>query len=441
MPAGEYRAFVAGLQAELDRLSVVQARALQHGQDHGLYAGTGARSMADWLAHELGTAHGDTVGRIRLATALENSDTLAAAVAAGEVSPSAVGAIAGSINQPPPGVSAADLDVLVEVVKGADPKAARAAHERWKQIYSEASETPQQREQRLYAQRSVRFAEPADGMISGTFSLPTLDGRQVMAALSHLAGKPCAEDGRTTEQRLADGLLQLCDAYAKGAVAGGRERPSLLLTASVETLVGLSDAPGNTLFGDLVPAHVLRRLVSTAEVQTAVSDGGEVVALSTTHRLATDGQWRALVARDGGCRWAGCEMPAHFCDVDHLTPWELGGPTELPNLILLCRHHHMVKHAPGTVIVGDAIDLCVQLANGRRVECPPRPLDSGPLGSRSPGLPRPPQLPAAPPPRRPRVTPAPSRSPGATPPQKAARRVTATGRVSVLSPGSATRPN
>lgn len=369
-----FRAYTAGLQTQLDQLALAHARVLQHGQDFGLYGGTGCRSMADWLAQEVGAAHRDTIGKIQLANALDHSDALAAAVAAGQVSPATATAIAPSFVQPPTGVTADDLDALVDAVCGAAPKEAKAAHERWKQICSEASESPEQREARLYAQRSLRFAAPEDGMIAGTFCLPTLAGREVMAAISHIAGKPCAEDGRTTEQRLADGLIQLCDAYAKGTVAGGRERPSILLTASVESLAGLSDAPGHTLFGDLVPVHVLRRYAERADVQTAVKHGAEVLALTTGHRLATDAQWRALVARDGGCRWADCHMPAQFCDVDHLVPWEHGGTTTLDNLVLWCRHHHTVKHLPGTKVIGDAADVQVQLPGGALVHCPPLPL-------------------------------------------------------------------
>ena len=54
--------------------------------------------------------------------------------------------------------------------------------------------------------------------------------------------------------------------------------------------------------------------------------------LGTISRLASDDQYRALVVRDGGCRWPGCEIPAAWCEVDHLVPFP-AGPTDLINLV------------------------------------------------------------------------------------------------------------
>ncbi|MSW21252.1 MAG: DUF222 domain-containing protein [Actinobacteria bacterium] len=369
LSAEQYRTFAAGIQHHLDRITVLHARILQHGQDHGLFTGTGAKSMADWLAQHSGTSHGETASKMKLANSMEKSPELSDAVDNGDISPSTANAISDAVSNAPEG---ADVNDLLDAVKGADPKTAKAVAERWKEENS--TESDEQREARLHKQRSLRFADPVDGMITGTFRLPTLAGREVMTAISHLAGKPSQEDGRTTEQRLADGLVQLCDAYAKGTLAGGRERPTIIITAPIDTLLGLSQQPGHTMLGDLVPAHVVRRLAEQAELQTVITAGNDILALTTTQRLATDNQWRALMVRDGGCRWPGCNIPANWCDADHIIPWEHGGKTVLENLALLCRHHHRVKHGPGTEAIGDASTLRMQLPDGTVVNCPPRPL-------------------------------------------------------------------
>jgi len=374
LDADGFRAWALGLQQQLDRLTVVHARVLAHGQDHGLFSGTGCRSMADWLAKEAGTSVGETLGKIRLANALDNSDALRSAVDSGEMSPATAGVIAAAVNQPPTGVTADDLDALVDTVKGSDPKQARAALEKWKHVYSESVETPEQREARLHSLRSLKFNAPEDGMISGTFRLPTLNGREVMTAIGHLARKQSEDDDRTLEQRMADGLLALCDAYAKGTVTGGRERPQLILTANVETLTGQSNDPGRTLYGDLVPAHLIRRYAENSDVHTVIKHGNNILALTTASRFASEAQWRALVARDGCCRWAGCNAPASKCEIDHLQPVEDGGLTELLNLVLFCRNHHTLKHQPGTEIIGNAHNLQIRLPNGQLLHCPPKPL-------------------------------------------------------------------
>ena len=51
-------------------------------------------------------------------------------------------------------------------------------------------------------------------------------------------------------------------------------------------------------------------------------------------------QRRALTARDKGCTFPGCTRPASWCQVDHVIPWYLGGPTNIDNLQLLCGWHH-----------------------------------------------------------------------------------------------------
>lgn len=47
--------------------------------------------------------------------------------------------------------------------------------------------------------------------------------------------------------------------------------------------------------------------------------------------------------RDGTCRWPGCSMPAHYCQLDHRVEYADGGPTSVDNLVCLCQHHHNVK--------------------------------------------------------------------------------------------------
>jgi 5-methylcytosine-specific restriction endonuclease McrA len=56
---------------------------------------------------------------------------------------------------------------------------------------------------------------------------------------------------------------------------------------------------------------------------------------------------RAVILRDGHCRFPGCDRPHTWCDVHHVVHWAEGGPTALPNLLLLCRRHHRMVHQPG----------------------------------------------------------------------------------------------
>ncbi|AZA11298.1 HNH endonuclease signature motif containing protein [Corynebacterium gerontici] len=50
-----------------------------------------------------------------------------------------------------------------------------------------------------------------------------------------------------------------------------------------------------------------------------------------------------ITMRDLHCRFPGCEVPAHACDIDHVLEFNRGGPTEVSNGQLLCRRHHNMK--------------------------------------------------------------------------------------------------
>jgi hypothetical protein len=51
---------------------------------------------------------------------------------------------------------------------------------------------------------------------------------------------------------------------------------------------------------------------------------------------------RAVIIRDRACRFPGCQQPPAACDVHHVIWRSRGGRTELANLILLCRFHHLI---------------------------------------------------------------------------------------------------
>ncbi|HEV2376476.1 MAG TPA: HNH endonuclease signature motif containing protein, partial [Streptosporangiaceae bacterium] len=51
---------------------------------------------------------------------------------------------------------------------------------------------------------------------------------------------------------------------------------------------------------------------------------------------------RAATARHPCCAFPGCDTPATVCDIHHLVPRSEGGLTALPNLVPLCRFHHLV---------------------------------------------------------------------------------------------------
>jgi Domain of unknown function (DUF222)/HNH endonuclease len=69
--------------------------------------------------------------------------------------------------------------------------------------------------------------------------------------------------------------------------------------------------------------------------------------LGRTTRTVAPAQRNALVVRDGGCAFPGCDRPQDCCEAHHLRHWAHGGPTDLGNLALLCWAHHRAVHEGG----------------------------------------------------------------------------------------------
>ncbi|GAB0107051.1 HNH endonuclease signature motif containing protein [Nocardia sp. JMUB6875] len=86
--------------------------------------------------------------------------------------------------------------------------------------------------------------------------------------------------------------------------------------------------------------EALKMAGGTRPVLVILDDKGIPLYLSYGQRLATSGQRLGLLARDRGCTFPGCDVPADMCAAHHVTDWVKGGPTDLPNLALVCDHHH-----------------------------------------------------------------------------------------------------
>lgn len=361
------RSTAVGLQQHIEQMSVALAKVLHEAENRRAWEGTGARSMADWLAGKTKSSYGQAKRKEQLGKGLSKSKELDEAVKHGVLSPDAATELVEAISNPPDG---ADVGELVNAAKGATPPEARDAAERWKQIHSVESEQAAAR--RRFEQRTVKSSAPRDGLVTTTVVLPVLENRQFHNALEHIKGQSNA-DGRTREQQMADALIALTDAYAKGTVTGGREKPSLLITIPAESMLGSSNQPGVTAHGDHIPAHLVRQMAGNALLRRVLEADGTVLDLGRTVRYATDDQYRVLVVRDGCCRFPGCRIPAGWCDVDHIMAWEHNGPSDLSNEWLLCRFHHTLKHSPGVSAIGDATNTQIRLADGTVIDCSLQP--------------------------------------------------------------------
>ena len=94
-----------------------------------------------------------------------------------------------------------------------------------------------------------------------------------------------------------------------------------------------------------------RRLACDATIAVLIEDAhGRPLGISRQSSKVPRWLRRALSRRDrGGCRFPSCTA-TRYVDAHHIVHWADGGPTDLDNLILLCRFHHRLVHEVGYTI-------------------------------------------------------------------------------------------
>jgi 5-methylcytosine-specific restriction endonuclease McrA len=108
------------------------------------------------------------------------------------------------------------------------------------------------------------------------------------------------------------------------------------------------EQPGQSVLeeGSHVPAGTSQRLACDASrVVMRHDEDGRVVEVGTRTRTIPPALRRALQHRDRGCRFPGCHV--RVGQGHHVRHWAQGGPTELSNLVVLCRRHHRAVHEEG----------------------------------------------------------------------------------------------
>jgi hypothetical protein len=202
-------------------------------------------------------------------------------------------------------------------------------------------------EKRAHAKRSFTLGLPLDGMVRVTGHLDVEAAAIVDAALQPLC-VPTPGDERTPGQKRADALIDVCRLALRTAQLPehGGEPPQVVVTVRYDPLTGqLGGAVLDN--GQRLSAATARRMACDAKVLPFVLGGaGQILDAGRSRRRASGSLRRALVVRDRGCAFPGCDRPPRWCDSHHRRPWSHGGATCLDNLVLLCRRHHRVMHDP-----------------------------------------------------------------------------------------------
>ncbi|MEU6643482.1 DUF222 domain-containing protein, partial [Saccharomonospora sp. NPDC046836] len=196
--------------------------------------------------------------------------------------------------------------------------------------------------------RWLDFHETADG-VTGTFGLDKETGTLLSNLLSPLTTPRSSDDGpdlRSRDERCGDAFTEILALAARcpDTPTEAGEPVTLLVSATLDQLttgIGQGLVDGHLSMS----AGQIRRMACDAKAAPMVfGTASEVLDVGRTTRTVPRSLRRALIHRDKGCTFAGCDRKAKWCQAHHIVEWSNGGPTTLDNLTLVCPHHHRVVH-------------------------------------------------------------------------------------------------
>jgi hypothetical protein len=356
MRDSELAALVVAVEKVGRRVDALKVAVLQQADVAAVRTQTGARTTPLWLRGAADVATWQGRARLELGRELGERPATAAAFAVGDISQDAATAICQGLRDLPAGVPAAKTreveQLLIEVARD---DGTRAVNHHATQIrYRFGPEMLEESERRTRENRFLALTTRPDGSVAIKGLLDKAAGALVGAVLGPLAAPTPAADGtpdpRDCGARYADALAELCQRATPGLPEVRGERPNVALTISWETLQSDSagHAPAMLDTGAVLSFEAVRKLLCDANIYPVVLGGsGEALDIGRASRVVPTGMRRALVARDQGCTFPGCDRPPSWCDAHHIQYWSRGGPTALSNLTLLCSHHHDVVHHAG----------------------------------------------------------------------------------------------
>jgi hypothetical protein len=349
--------------AEIERLaSAGKLLSARRVESSNVWRRTGHRSAAAHLADATGTGLGPAITTLETARQLGELPATDDALRGGRLSEAQVKEIAGAaILQP---------DAEQELVDAAGKQPLNVLKLRCRRV--RAGNTDQHESyERIRRGRYLRHWSDPDGAVRFDARLTPDDGARLIASVKAEAARLGSEARRAgrdegTRALAADALFSLAcgatddpvEAGAEGSPAGGRtvsdgasrcgrSGPTAMVHVRVDhaALVRGHVEPGEICeipgIGP-IPVEVARQLAADSILSVLVTDGVDVTSVSSARRSIPARVRTALLERDRRCVVSGCGV-VDGLEIDHVHEFGKGGPTELANLVRLCRWHHYLK--------------------------------------------------------------------------------------------------
>jgi hypothetical protein len=355
---------VGELSTAANRVAAVLTKAARAADRREAYRRDGAVTMKSWLRGNCRLAPAEATAIVSTGRRLEQLPATARAFADGEISALHARVITRAVTPArvakaaEAGIDLAETDdILAGLARETTPDETARAVARWVAGVDPDGALDDAADVR----RRFTMASGLDGRVHLRGDMDAVGGEYLHAALEALMnGDRPAADPRSHAERQADALVAL----ARRALDGGSlpdvrgERPHVRVTIDWMALCaerGAYGVAGGELgwAGPITPETARRLACDAGVVRIITGPTGLPLDVGREQRTASAAIRRAVELRDGHCVFAGCDVPAAWCDVHHVVHWAYGGPTSCDNGALLCERHHTSCHEGGFTIRRD----------------------------------------------------------------------------------------
>ena len=222
----------------------------------------------------------------------------------------------------------------------------------------------------------LTMARTLDDRLHGAVSFHDAAATELEKAVRTASTYEGEGDQRSLAERQGDALFDIAAFFNKHHDGDGTARhlPHVTISADLSTVTtdrveGVDIDTGRTM-GPACTDAFLCECVIHVILRNA---DGTPAQFGREFRTVPNVLRRQVAARDGGCRFPGCDRPVRFTDAHHVVHWSQFGSTDYRNVVLLCsRHHHYVHRHKLQLRLLQDWTLDVRWPDGRHEQSKPR---------------------------------------------------------------------
>ena len=336
---------LAEVAAVIDRLQARFSAAVGEFDALGMWELDGEGSMRGWLKARAELGHAAAVRTVHTASRMRRLPVTAAAWRDGSLSSGQVDAVVRIVKDHHVNLFAEHEPEVVPALAPLCVADTVVALRDWSQKAEAVIPTPLRDED----DRELSWSRLEDGtrVLRGHFDA---DAGQLIDVALRLATTKDDDNGpgRSGQRKRADALVDVCKFFVDNQTdrGGGSHRPHLNVIVTHEELV--AGRGGRYSDGTPMDQVALSTVLCDCNIHRVLVDAkNATIDYGRETKTISAGLRTALIVRDRGCRYPGCDRPATWTDGHHVHWWRHGGATNLHNLVLLCRAHHRTLHKPG----------------------------------------------------------------------------------------------